>query len=130
MKFSVATLGIFLALSSVSSTTAFAPLTTFVRPSISTSTRVWEQVSESSTVEASNSTEDAAATEQRRASKKDARLRMMKSEQFHRKGFKQVREQVEQAMGEQFQSEIVKSLRENDFAMEQDGVKVYLAKVR
>lgn len=75
--------------------------------------------------------ESATATdEEKRATKKDERLRMMKSEQFHRKGFKEVRDSVESTMQQQFQSSIVKDLRESNYLMEKDGVKVYLAKVR
>ena len=72
-----------------------------------------------------------AATEDARAetSKKNERLRMMKSEQFHRRGFTEVRKGVEETMEQQFQSSIVNDLRNNDFAMERDGVKVKLAKV-
>lgn len=70
------------------------------------------------------------AEEQRAPTKKEERLRMMKSERFHRKGFKEVRDVVEQNMQEQFQSSIVKDLRESNYLMEKDGVKVYLAKVR
>ena len=64
------------------------------------------------------------------ATKKDERLRMMKSQQFHRKGFKEVREDVESTMMEQFKGEIVEDLRKSNYVMERDGVKVYLAKVR
>lgn len=67
---------------------------------------------------------------EKRDSKKDNRLRMMKSDQFHRKGFKEVREGVEETMGKQFEAEIVKELRESNYLLERDGVKVYLAKVR
>jgi 4-hydroxy-3-methylbut-2-enyl diphosphate reductase len=74
-------------------------------------------------------TDDASATqEDRRITKKDERLRMMKSEQFHRKGFKEVRDDVEATMQQQFQSEIVKDFRASNFLLEKDGVKVYLAK--
>lgn len=73
----------------------------------------------------SAATEDAAE-----ASKKSERLRMMKSEQFHRRGFAEVREGVEQTMEEQFQAKIVNELRESDYSLERDGVKVKLAKVR
>ena len=64
------------------------------------------------------------------SSKKEERLRMMKSDRFHRKGFKEVREGVEKAMGEQFQADVVKDMRQSNYLMEKDGVKVYLAKVR
>lgn len=61
--------------------------------------------------------------------KKDERLRMMKSKHFYRKGFKEVRDDVEQTMEEQFKSEIVDDLKSSNYVMERDNVKVYLAKV-
>jgi hypothetical protein len=70
---------------------------------------------------------EAPATRQR--TKKDERLRMMKSDRFHRKGFKEVREGVENAMVQQYQSPIVKDLKTSNYLLEKDGVKVYLAKV-
>lgn len=76
------------------------------------------------------STSSTTTEEQRKATKKDERLRMMKSKNFHRQGFKDVRTDVESTMQEQFQSTVVKDLRESNFLMERDGVKVYLAKVR
>jgi 4-hydroxy-3-methylbut-2-enyl diphosphate reductase len=66
--------------------------------------------------------------EEARTSKKEERLRMMKSDQFHRKGFKETREEVEKRMGDQFESDIVKELKTSNYVMERDGVKVYLAK--
>lgn len=54
---------------------------------------------------------------------------MMKSDNFYRRGFAEVRGDVEAKMGEQFKSEVVDELRTNDFVIERDGVKVYLAKV-
>eukprot|EP00522_Entomoneis_paludosa_P018295 CAMPEP_0172451920 /NCGR_PEP_ID=MMETSP1065-20121228/9738_1 /TAXON_ID=265537 /ORGANISM="Amphiprora paludosa, Strain CCMP125" /LENGTH=466 /DNA_ID=CAMNT_0013203891 /DNA_START=312 /DNA_END=1712 /DNA_ORIENTATION=+ len=74
------------------------------------------------------STEAAAETTETDKSKKDARLRMMKSDQFHRRGFKEVREQVEGRMVQEYESPLVKELRSSNFVMEKDGVKVYLAK--
>ena len=62
--------------------------------------------------------------------KKDERLRMMKSKKFYRKGFKEVRDSVEEVMGGQFKSSIVDDLKSNNYIMERDGVKVHLAKVR
>jgi len=71
-----------------------------------------------------------AETEERKPTKKDERLRMMKSDQFYRKGFKEVREDVESVMEEQFNSELVDDLKSNNYVIERDGVKVHLAKVR
>lgn len=53
---------------------------------------------------------------------------MMKSKQFHRRGFVEVREEVEESMEEQFKGEIVQEMRESNYLLERDGVKVYLAK--
>ena len=101
------------------STGAFAPRQQPHKPSFITARH------STATPESTTTTE-----EERRATKKDERLRMMKSDQFHRKGFKEVREDVESTMQQQFQSNIVKDLRESNYLMEKDGVKVYLAKVR
>ena len=62
--------------------------------------------------------------------KKEDRLNFMKNEQFHRRGFKEVRDQVEQSIEEQYQSDIVDELKSSNYVIEKDGVKVYLAKVR
>jgi len=54
----------------------------------------------------------------------------MKKPTFHRRGFKEVREDVEKEMQDEYQSELVDDLKKSNFIMERDGVKVYLAKVR
>ena len=54
---------------------------------------------------------------------------MMKSDQFHRKGFKEVRKQVDDVMTGQFKSELVEDFKSNDYVIDREGVKVYLAKV-
>lgn len=64
-----------------------------------------------------------------KSSKKDDRLRMMKSDQFHRKGFKEVREGAEKRLENEYMSDLVKDLKSSNYVMEKDGVKVYLAKV-
>ena len=79
-----------------------------------------------STTESTTSTSDL----DRKPTKKDERLRMMKSDQFYRKGFKEVRSDVEDVMEEQFKSELVDDLKSNNYVIERDGVKVHLAKVR
>ena len=71
-----------------------------------------------------------AAKKEREPTKKEERLRWMKNEQFHRKGFKEVRKEVEGRMEQEFNSEIVGELKESNYMIERDGVKVYLAKVR
>lgn len=60
--------------------------------------------------------------------KKSKRLEFMKTPTFHRKGFKEVRENVEKNMGEQFKSELVDELKSNNYVIEKDGVRVHLAK--
>lgn len=65
---------------------------------------------------------------ERKPTKKEQRLKYMKTEQFHRRGFKEVRENVEKSMEDQFESELVGELKSNDFVIEKDGVKVHLAK--
>ena len=62
--------------------------------------------------------------------KKEDRLNFMKSDRFHRRGFKEVRDKVESAVQEQFQSSLVDNLKSSNYVIEKDGVKVYLAKVR
>jgi len=52
----------------------------------------------------------------------------MKSPTFYRQGFKDVRPAVEKSMEDQFKSSLVDELKTNDFVIEKDGVKVYLAK--
>jgi len=68
------------------------------------------------------------AEESKKKTKKEKRLEFMKTESFHRKGFKDVREGVEKSMQEQFKSQLVDELTSNDFVLERDGVKVFLAK--
>ena len=78
-----------------------------------------------------STTEETAVTEEKRKpSKKDDRLRMMKSEQFYRRGFKEVRDDVEDVMEEQFKSKLVDEMKTSNYVVERDGVKVHLAKVR
>eukprot|EP00980_Cylindrotheca_fusiformis_P003523 scaffold783_cov118-Cylindrotheca_fusiformis.AAC.9 len=68
------------------------------------------------------------STEEKATTKKDDRLRFMKSKRFHRQGFKEVRADVENAIKDQFQSTLVDDLKTNNFVVEKDGVKVFLAK--
>lgn len=62
--------------------------------------------------------------------KKEERLSFMKSDQFHRRGFKEVRDQVESSIHEQYQSDLVNDLKTSNYVIERDGIKIYLAKVR
>lgn len=77
----------------------------------------------------STTTTETETTAERAKRKKDERLRIFKSDQFHRKGFKEVREGVEQTMGEQYESSVVEELKQSNYVIQKDGVKVYLAKV-
>lgn len=104
---------------------AFAPRP--VVPSKTTSlASTTTESSESSSAAAAAAATDAEPT--RRTTKKDKRLTMMKSDKFHRKGFKEVRDSVEKLMETQFQSPLVKEFRSSNYMIEKDGVKVYLAK--
>jgi 4-hydroxy-3-methylbut-2-enyl diphosphate reductase len=71
-----------------------------------------------------------ASTEEKAPTKKAERLRMMKSDRFYRQGFKEARKGVEEVMEGQFKGEIVNELKNSNYLMERDGVKVFLAKVR
>eukprot|EP00563_Minutocellus_polymorphus_P001175 CAMPEP_0181042504 /NCGR_PEP_ID=MMETSP1070-20121207/12186_1 /TAXON_ID=265543 /ORGANISM="Minutocellus polymorphus, Strain NH13" /LENGTH=472 /DNA_ID=CAMNT_0023120723 /DNA_START=86 /DNA_END=1504 /DNA_ORIENTATION=- len=79
-----------------------------------------------------STTEEAAPAateeEERKRTKKDERLRMMKSDQFYRKGFKEVRTDVEDVMEDQFKSELVDDLKASNYVVEREGVTVHLAK--
>lgn len=75
-----------------------------------------------------SSTADAPAEEKKLVTKKEKRLQYMKTDTFHRRGFKEVRENVEKSMAGQFESELVDELRTNNFVIEKDGVTVHLAK--
>lgn len=75
-----------------------------------------------------SSTDEATAADKPK-SKKAERLEFMKSGSFHRRGFKEVREGVEQTMEKEYNSALVAEMRSNDHIIERDGVTVYLAKV-
>jgi len=60
--------------------------------------------------------------------KKEDRLNFMKSDRFHRRGFKEVRGKVESDVQEQYQSALVNDMKSANYVIEKDGVKVYLAK--
>lgn len=85
----------------------------------------------SSTTAAAAAAEDATGTSIASMSrKKEDRINFMKSKQFHRRGFKEVRERVESDIQDQFQSELVNDLKTSNYVIErkEEGVKVYLAK--
>jgi 4-hydroxy-3-methylbut-2-enyl diphosphate reductase len=108
MKFTTAAI---LSLGAVTTSSAFLPATITTRQTVLYST-----------------TED--AQERKMSKKKGDRLAFMKNEQFHRRGFKEVRPGVEASIQEQFQSNLVDDLKSSNYVIEKDGVKVYLAKVR
>jgi 4-hydroxy-3-methylbut-2-enyl diphosphate reductase len=61
-------------------------------------------------------------------SKKVKRAELMRSPQFYRSGFKEVRKEVENTMQDQFKSSLVDTLKSNMYTIEKDGVRVHLAK--
>lgn len=67
-------------------------------------------------------------SEKQTQSKKNDRLGFMKSPQYHRRGFTDVRPKVEEKMEEDYTSELVEDLKSNNYLVEKDGVKMYLAK--
>jgi 4-hydroxy-3-methylbut-2-enyl diphosphate reductase len=86
-------------------------------------------VSSSSTIALGSSTKsETEETEEAVLSKKAQRLQFMKSPQFYRNGFKDVRSDVEDTMQEQFKSNVVDDLKSNSYVMQKDGVTVHLAK--
>eukprot|EP00977_Amphora_coffeiformis_P020652 scaffold8374_cov175-Amphora_coffeaeformis.AAC.91 len=97
----------------VGSTTAFVPLAS-------------RQQQVATLLQQSTSTTEEA--EKKAATKKEERLRMMQSPRFHRRGFKEVRDGAEQRLQGEYMSPVVKELKESNYVMEKDGVKVYLAK--
>jgi hypothetical protein len=121
MRFSASVLLYLSATGSVAS--AFAPAVVAFRPKTTSSSFSLHQSTTPAEVETADE-------QQRKSTKKDERLRMMKSDQFHRMGFKEVRQEVEGRMQQEFQSQLVGELKSNNYVMERDGVKVYLAKVR
>ena len=68
------------------------------------------------------------ASEETTRSKKNDRLDFMKSPQYHRRGFKEVRPKIEEKMEEDYTSDLVEDLKSNNYLVEKEGVKMYLAK--
>ena len=60
--------------------------------------------------------------------KKNDRLGFMKNPQYHRRGFKDVRPQVEDTMETTYKADLVEDLKTSNYVVEKDGVKMYLAK--
>jgi hypothetical protein len=65
----------------------------------------------------------------KKETKKEERLRMINSDQFFRKGFKEVRKQVKEDM-KSFESPLVDELKTSNYVVKKEGVTVHLAKVR
>ena len=126
MKFTTSALAAYFLLAA--SSTAFQPLSYRPVASQQLQQRNTFSISSSSSSSLCMSTveEEAQAAP---TTKKEARLRMMKSDQFYRQGFKDVRVNVEEVMENQFKSSIVDTLKTSNYVMEREGVKVYLAKV-
>ena len=128
MKFTTSALAAYFMLAA--SSTAFQPLS--YRPVSSQQLQqrnTFSISSSSSSLSMSTVEEEAQAAAAAPTTKKEARLRMMKSDQFYRQGFKDVRVNVEEVMENQFKSSIVDTLKTSNYVMEREGVKVYLAKV-
>lgn len=88
---------------------------------------ITQQRTKALTTRVSMSSTEAPPSE-KKPTKKEKRLEYMKTDQFHRRGFKEVRENVENLMGQQFKSPLVDELKSNNFVIEKDGVTVHLAK--
>eukprot|EP00550_Attheya_septentrionalis_P013329 CAMPEP_0198304072 /NCGR_PEP_ID=MMETSP1449-20131203/57204_1 /TAXON_ID=420275 /ORGANISM="Attheya septentrionalis, Strain CCMP2084" /LENGTH=515 /DNA_ID=CAMNT_0044006583 /DNA_START=51 /DNA_END=1598 /DNA_ORIENTATION=- len=63
----------------------------------------------------------------KKETKKEERLRMINSDQFFRKGFKEVRKQVKEDM-KSFESPLVDELKTSNYVVKKEGVTVHLAK--
>jgi 4-hydroxy-3-methylbut-2-enyl diphosphate reductase len=109
----------------VTSASAFVPQSsTFLRVQTTSTTAPNFNLAMASGSESSATT---AAAEPKNNSKKAQRLRFMKSDQFYRNGFKEVRKDVEDTMESQFQSTLVDDMKANQYVIEREGVKVHLA---
>ncbi len=72
--------------------------------------------------------QESTPTTEKKPTKKEKRLQYMKDPNFHRKGFKEVRPNVEKTMETQFKSPLVDELKTSNYVIERDGVRVHLAK--
>jgi len=112
-----------LALAAASSASAFQP-----SPSFATRRSPTVVPLRSTAEDVSSATGEAEWTKDREMRKKDKRLVMMKKEQFHRRGFKEVRDGVESTMEQEYKSELVDEMKKDEYVLEREGVKVHLAK--
>jgi hypothetical protein len=128
MKFSTATV---LSLSAIAASSSTSTCSAFV-PHQKMQTQTQTQTAFTTRQKAASAFALYSTTEEqaeRSSTKKEDRLKFMKSDQFHRRGFKEVREQVESTIVGQFQSTLVDEFKASNYVIDKDGVKVYLAKV-
>lgn len=100
----------------------------FVLAVASSTTEAFQPTATTRTL-ASSSALFSTTEQQGMSKKKENRLNFMKSDRFHRRGFKEVRDKVEANVQQQYQSELVDDLKSSNYLIEKDGVKIYLAKV-
>ena len=124
MKFSTGAFSLFC----IAMTTGDQGVTAFSPMSVSTST------SSSSTSSLFSSTTEQASKptspSNKMSAKKAERLEFTRNPQYHRRGFKDVRPEVEAEMATTYKSDLVESFKTNDanYMVEKQGVKMYLAK--
>jgi 4-hydroxy-3-methylbut-2-enyl diphosphate reductase len=122
MKFSSAAASAFVLLASQGSD-AFAP-SAFRAVSTTTTTTTTTELASTT----SSDPRPKGSVDGRMSRKKEDRLAFMKNPQYHRKGFKDVRPQVESSMEEQYKADLVEDLKTNNYKVEKEGVTMYLAK--
>ena len=124
MKFSTGAFSLFC----LAMTTGECGVMAFSPMSVPTSTST-----SSSTSLCSSTTEPAskpAAPSNKMSAKKAERLEFTRNPQYHRRGFKAVRPEVEAEMATTYKSELVESFKTKDanYRVEKQGVRIYLAK--
>eukprot|EP00536_Pseudo-nitzschia_multiseries_P016326 jgi/Psemu1/263558/estExt_Genewise1Plus.C_10780004 len=115
MKFSSATVSAFLLLGSTCH--AFSPVSHSMDAQTIRTTTALRSTADAPKV--NNSVQSA---------KKQDRMGFMKNPQFHRRGFKEVRTRVEETMEKEYKSQLVEDLKSNNYLLQKDGVRTYLAK--
>ena len=126
MKFSTAAVSLFLLGSNVCD--AFSPASSVVgnvvvvsSSSSSSSSALYSTTESSSTPKT--------ATAGGMSQKKEDRLGFMKNPQYHRRGFKEQRNKVEEEMLGTYKADLVEDFKKTtNYMIEKDGVKMYLAK--
>ena len=117
MKFSSAALSAVFLLGSYSNCDAFSPI---VQSAATATTSALYSTTET--------TKKKGSSDGGMSQKKGDRLNFMKNPQFHRRGFKDVRPKVEDAMESQYKADLVEDLKTSNYVVEKEGVKMYLAK--